>query len=186
LASTEIIHSDGKITPGPDLPEARSSHCQLSYEQSTFIIGGSLRSGRTVTVLKFNSSSLNSNPMILESMLRARSSHACTIFKSALHDERPIIIVAGGFGSGKNIAEVLDFTQEGTSWKEIGKLPVYMSGPQMTPTSKGDNVILTFGKSIYTLSLSGSKYQWIKLPHELSIDRYRHVQLLVPASTIEC
>ena len=39
LASTEIIHSDGKITPGPDLPEARHSHCQISYEQSTFIIG---------------------------------------------------------------------------------------------------------------------------------------------------
>ena len=39
LASTEIIHSDGKITPGPDLPEARWYHCQLSYEQSTFIIG---------------------------------------------------------------------------------------------------------------------------------------------------
>ena len=39
VASTEIIHSDGKITPGPDLPEARRWHCQLSYEQSTFIIG---------------------------------------------------------------------------------------------------------------------------------------------------
>ena len=39
LASTEIIHSDGKITPGPNLPEARNSHCQISYEQSTFIIG---------------------------------------------------------------------------------------------------------------------------------------------------
>ena len=39
LASTEIIYSDGKITPGPDLPEARSYHCQITYEQTTFIIG---------------------------------------------------------------------------------------------------------------------------------------------------
>ena len=54
----------------------------------------------------------------MESMLYSRHIPACTIFKSVLHDERPIIIVAGGFGSGENIAEVLDFTQEGTSWKE--------------------------------------------------------------------
>ena len=39
LESTEIIHSDGKITPGPDLPQGRCCHCQISYEKSTFIIG---------------------------------------------------------------------------------------------------------------------------------------------------
>ena len=39
LASTEIINTDGNITPGPDLPQGRGSHCQLSYGQSTFIIG---------------------------------------------------------------------------------------------------------------------------------------------------
>ena len=39
LASTEIIYSDGKVTPGPDLPEARYGHCQITYEQTTFIIG---------------------------------------------------------------------------------------------------------------------------------------------------
>ena len=53
-------------------------------------------------------------------MIHIRSSHACTIFKSALHDERPIIIVAGSWDlSGSTVtAEVLDFTQEGTSWQE--------------------------------------------------------------------
>ena len=39
LASTEIIHSDGKMTPGPDLPQGRYGHCQISYEERTFIIG---------------------------------------------------------------------------------------------------------------------------------------------------
>ena len=42
LASTEIMHPDGKITPGPELPQARRYHCQLSYEQITFIIGKSI------------------------------------------------------------------------------------------------------------------------------------------------
>ena len=39
FASTEIIHSDGKITQGPNLPKARDYHCQISHEQNTFIIG---------------------------------------------------------------------------------------------------------------------------------------------------
>lgn len=39
LASTEIIHPDGKITQGPNLPQARGYHCQISHEQNTFIIG---------------------------------------------------------------------------------------------------------------------------------------------------
>ena len=39
LASTDIMHPDGKITPGPDLLQARWDHCQISYEQTTFILG---------------------------------------------------------------------------------------------------------------------------------------------------
>ena len=39
LSSTEIMHPDGKITPGPDLPEARYGHCQISHGQTTLIIG---------------------------------------------------------------------------------------------------------------------------------------------------
>ena len=52
-------------------------------------------------------------------MLHKRSNHACTIFKSGLHDWRPVIIVAGSFGgSGLNSAEILDFTKEGATWQE--------------------------------------------------------------------
>ena len=39
LSSSEIMHPDGKIIPGPDLPQARNSHCQISHGQTTFIIG---------------------------------------------------------------------------------------------------------------------------------------------------
>ena len=52
-------------------------------------------------------------------MVYERSSHACTIFKSPLHDGRSIAIVAGSYaGSGERKAEVLDFTQDGASWQE--------------------------------------------------------------------
>ena len=53
-------------------------------------------------------------------MVYERSSHACTVFKSPLHDGRSIAIVAGGdgYGSVGYKAEVLDFTQDGASWQE--------------------------------------------------------------------
>ena len=58
--------------------------------------------------------------------------------------------------------------------------------PKMTPTIQGDNVILTYQTSFYTLKIEESKYEWLKIPNQLTIFRYYHVQLLVPASTIPC
>ena len=68
----------------------------------------------------------------------------------------------------------------------VGQLPKNMVGPRMTPTPKGDNVLLTYETSVYTLENKGSKYEWTKLPHDLSISRGYHVQALVPAATINC
>ena len=82
------------------------------------LIGGRLDSGRTATVLKFNSNSLNNDPVQVQSMVYKRLGHACSVFKSPLHDGRSIAIVAGGWGSGSEKAEVLDFTQDGASWQE--------------------------------------------------------------------
>ena len=83
------------------------------------IIGGYIGS-TTATVLKFDSNNLNKDPMQVESMLNGRYSHACTIFNSALHDGRPLAIVAGGSPSGyvSKKAEIWDFTKEGTSWQQ--------------------------------------------------------------------
>ena len=39
MNSTEFIHPDGSVSPGPSLPDARYGHCQVSYEDTTFIIG---------------------------------------------------------------------------------------------------------------------------------------------------
>ena len=39
LASTEFIHENKRVTQGPDLPEARSDHCQMSYQYITIITG---------------------------------------------------------------------------------------------------------------------------------------------------
>ena len=82
------------------------------------IIGGYIGSF-TATVLKFDSDDLNKAPVQVESMLNERSSHACTIFNSALHDGRPLAIVAGGYDATPlNKAEIWDFTKEDTSWQQ--------------------------------------------------------------------
>ena len=51
-------------------------------------------------------------------MKHARSSHACTVFRSPAHEGRPVIIVAGGYGDGEDTSEIWDFTNEGSSWQE--------------------------------------------------------------------
>ena len=59
LASTEIIYPDGKVTSGPNLPEARDGHCQLSYGQTIFILG------KCTLLLK-----LGSNPISISVFLK--------------------------------------------------------------------------------------------------------------------
>jgi len=185
LASTELLLPDGKVTSGPNLPEARSGHCQVSYQDTTFIIGG-YTNQKTNTVLQYKTGNINETPIQVASMVHARRDHACTIFNSPAHNGRPVAIVAGG-GRSSNTAEILDFTQEGSSWQEIANLPTSMEfGPRMSPTADGDNVLLTYKHGIYTLSRSGSSYQWIKKPQELSIQRERHLQFTVPSSLISC
>ena len=86
---------------------------------NSLISGGYTNNGRTNTVLKYKTSDINENPMEMEPMVHARYHHACTIFNSPAHNGRPVAIVAGGQpSSAYKTAEILDFTQEGSSWQE--------------------------------------------------------------------
>ena len=83
------------------------------------ISGGITNDFPTKSVLKFKTSNINENPMEMEPMVHARQQHACTIFNSPAHNGRPVAIVAGSTaGSGGKTAEILDFTQQGSSWQE--------------------------------------------------------------------
>ena len=83
------------------------------------IIGGTIGNYYDATVLKFDSNNINNAPMEVEKLRYARHSHACTIFNSALHDGRPLAIVAGGYSShGGKKAEIWDFTKDSTSWQQ--------------------------------------------------------------------
>ena len=85
---------------------------------TAFLISGGYTNDYTRTVLKYKSSNINENPMEME-MVHARYQHACTIFNSPAHNGRPVAIVAGGRPlSATKTAEILDFTQEGSTWQE--------------------------------------------------------------------
>ena len=92
------------------------------------ITGGHTSSGGTASVLKFDLSNLkNNDPVEVKSMVNARFYHACTTFKSGLHDGRTIMVVAGDYGSGDKSAEIWDFTQEGTSWQKSNLIFTFIS-----------------------------------------------------------
>ena len=77
-----------------------------------------------------------------------------------------------------------------------GMLPEYLGlGPRMSPSPNGDNVLLTMyyvkmypetHTPIYTLTHSGSTYEWIITPQSLKIQRRNHVQFTVPAYMLPC
>ena len=64
-----------------------------------------------------------SDVFLVASMMYSRVYHACAIFYSPAHDGRNVVIVAGGYGVGgyietENTAEIWDYTNEGSIWKE--------------------------------------------------------------------
>ena len=72
-------------------------------------------SGPTNNVLKYHSNDVFNGPIEVAPMVKARAGPICAIFNSLAHNGRPVLIVATG---AWNSAEILDFTQEGSSWQE--------------------------------------------------------------------
>ena len=101
LASTEFIHANGSVTSGPNLPEAKRDHCMVTlHDSKVMIIGASA----AVLVFDTADNSYTTGP----SMSYSRSSPACTLFHSDMHNGRPVVLAAGGYGQAT--AEVYDYT----------------------------------------------------------------------------
>ena len=75
--------------------------------------------GETIkSVLQYDRNDINIEPTEVVSMIYSRGYHTCTIFYSPAHDGRSVVIVAGGSGNSENTAEIWDYTNEGSTWKE--------------------------------------------------------------------
>ena len=114
LSSTVFVYANGTVETGPQLPEARSGHCMVTLHDGKVLILGA----------NPNSPSLYKNVIIFDpaqntfttgpSLSYNRDNAACTLFYSNLHDNRPVVLAAGGWGQAT--AEVYDYTND-NAWQ---------------------------------------------------------------------
>jgi len=187
LKTSEIILINGTVKQGKSLPEPRFAHCMVEYQGQIISTGGVHGNDITSDVWSFNNHvefTLTNKP----SMKHSRYWHACGIVHSIQHQDRPLLVVAGSFyGDGKDKSEYLDFTLPGSQWQLCSEnLPVQMWGPKMSTTKNKNQLLLTYGKGIYSFNCrSSDDCYWEKKNQELKTSRTRHVLMKVPASLVE-
>ena len=115
LDTTEKIHLNGTVEPGINLPNAVICHCTVKHYNSVYLLGGFDGNLRR-DVLQFLPEMGFTN-YVAKPMIHTRSTFACGIFNSKLHSNRPIIVAAGGFGSGAETGEFWDFTNPDATWQ---------------------------------------------------------------------
>ena len=121
LKTSEIIFINGTVKQGKSLPEPRYAHCMVEYQGQIFSTGGDDGNDDTTSdVWSFNNHvefTLTNKP----SMKYARHHHACGIVHSIQHEDRPLLVVAGGYGNGIDKSEYWDFTLPGSQWQLCSK-----------------------------------------------------------------
>jgi len=126
LKTSEIIFLNGTVKQGKPLPEPREGHCLVEYQGQIISTGGYDRNGySTSTVWSFNNHeefTMTKKP----SMIHRRTQHACGIVHSSLHDGRPLLVIAGGYGGwGSDKSEYLDFSVSGSQWQSCSKPSIF-------------------------------------------------------------
>ena len=85
----------------------------MSLENGTIVItGGQPFSKNGKLVWFYDNNGFTPGP----DMLDGRHSHACSTFKSARHEQREVVLVAGG--AGRDDVEVLDYQKENSNWEK--------------------------------------------------------------------
>ena len=113
-AKTKYIHLDGTVEKGPDLPFATASHCMVTLHDGRVMV----LSEEGVAFFDPRSNTFSNGP----TLLHKRYGHACTLFYSPMHANRPVILIAGGSayhrgrGYHLGISELLDYTQNNATW----------------------------------------------------------------------
>ena len=114
--STEIIALDGTVTTGPKLPNARSGHSMVAINGDEFMILGSWFPSdqyRNTMMYNANSNTFSNGP----DMIYDRQFATCSTFQSKLHNDRQVVLCAGGSGD-QGTAELLDVSQDNAMWTE--------------------------------------------------------------------
>ena len=113
LSSTEMVHRDGSVVRGPPLPSARYWHCTVNlFDGRIMIIGGSPTRNEVWFYHSSNRSFVRGPPL-----KQGRFTHACTVFRSHLHQLR-VLVAGGADGAQVQSVEVLDFSTPSAVWTE--------------------------------------------------------------------
>ena len=115
-ASTEYIQLDGTVEQGPNLPFAAREHCMVTLHDGRVMVLGGLFTKRVV-IFDPRSNTFTEGP----TLLHRRFAHACTLFYSPMHANRPVVLIAGGIDYADGLtpirsSELLDYTQHNATW----------------------------------------------------------------------
>ena len=128
LDTTEFIDmkNGGKISYGPPLPEGLAGHCVVELNKNeVMIIGGQNNDNRPG--LKEIGIESERKTRIYNNITRdwrdgpnlnsKRRGSACAMFRSSLHENRMVVLVAGGSaGDTTDTVEILDYSLGDASW----------------------------------------------------------------------
>jgi hypothetical protein len=119
LQTSEFVLIGQPSVKGPDLTYAVAGHCLVGVNSSTALLCGGYNGGilNECHYMDLEDHSWSQGP----SMMTKKRSHSCGIFKSAAHQGRNIVIVAGGVNNNDFLdsVEFLDLTT--STWNE-GKI----------------------------------------------------------------
>merc|ERR1711971_686412 len=121
-------------------------------------------------------------------MSHQRYDHACAVFLSSQHNNRPLLVVAGhGDGPGEKSSEYWDFTVPSRWQLSSQDLPVRMrAGPRMAPTGDGKGLIMTYGFGVYSFHCdSPIQCFWKTESYELQQGKIFPLMIPAPAFVIE-
>lgn len=106
------------------MPEPRSGHCMVRFEENKSILIGGKVGRKTIdstVVFDHNTGTFSEGPKLVTK----RKDQGCAVFNSPQHNGRPVVVVGGqgtvggpgGTGRGINDVEAWDFTISGTSFE---------------------------------------------------------------------
>jgi len=179
LASTELVRQDETISDGTLLPVARSNHCMVTLHDGRVMILGGIPYSKNVLIFDASDNAFTNGIELLYNLVNG----ACTIFHSAMHENRPVVFAGESYGSPReNKAQLLDYTL-GNTWEEISDLPASSSfyGGVALPTLTGDGVIVQRDQYFYQLHCNASNCNWEILKKELSVAANYAVSMFLPA-----
>ena len=115
LPSTEYVSPNGdESQPGPDLPSARAGHCAVKLSTGkVMLLGGGYgaKNGKSVIIFDPETKTFD---LSLPSLKTNRFNFGCAVFKSAMHDNREVVLAVGGLF--RVSAEIWDYTQLNAEW----------------------------------------------------------------------